>query len=123
MNEHNIINRVKNHVKENKSAYIAGGVCLLIGSVGTALAFHNANISIANPAIVNYKPIANTIQVSMTRPGPKSFIVQCLEDQKTWPSLRQAAKDLNVNPSELSKHLKGGVPAVNGLHFEKLGEV
>lgn len=115
--------KIGTHLKKNKNAYIACGVTAVVAGLGVLLVSRSGNVSISNPAVVNWKPIANTVQVSMTRPGPKAFVVQCLENQKMWPSLRATAKDIGHNPGTLSAHLKGLVPDIDGLHYEKLAEI
>lgn len=117
------VQKVRLHFKENRKTYLVGAGSMVVGAVGMLVASRSGNISISNPAMLNWKPVANTVQVSMTRPGPKSFVVQEVVSQKTWPSLRATAKDLGLNPGELSKHLKGEVPDIGGLCFEKIAEI
>lgn len=117
------LEQIKTHVRENKKAYVIGGSAAAAGITAGLILGSRGQISISNPAMINYKPIANTVQVQMTRPGPKSFMVQCLENQQTYPSLRQAAKDLGVNVRELSEHIRGLQDSVAGLHFEKVAEL
>ena len=117
------LEQIKTHLSENKTAYILGGSAVAVAIAGGFILGSRGQISISNPAMINYKPIANTVQVQMTRPGPKSFMVQCLENQQTYPSLRQAAKDLGVNVRELSEHIRGLQDSVAGLHFEKVAEL
>lgn len=114
---------IKKHFRENKKVYIVGSISFVIGAASVFLVTRSGNISISNPALLNWKPAANTIQITMTRPGPKSFVIQALETQQTWPSLRAAAKDLGHNPGTLSAHLKGLIPDINGLHLVKVAEI
>lgn len=123
MNTMNKMDKIKTHFDENKKAYIIGGSVVVVGIAGGFILGNRGQVSISNPAMINYKPVANTVQVQMDRPGPKSFMVQCLENQQTYPSLRQAAKDLGVNVRELSDHIRGLQDSVAGLHFEKKAEL
>lgn len=116
--------KIKKHFQDNKKTYIIGGSCLAVGVVvGVIISRQTVQVAVANPALVNWKPVSNIVQVQMVRPGPKAFVVQCIETQKTWPSIREAAKDLGINPGKLSSHLIGKFSDVNGLHFEKLAEI
>lgn len=116
--------KIKKHLKDHKAVYITGGVCLAVGvTAGIVLGRGGIQIAVANPAVMNWKPVANTIQINMTRPGPKSFVVQCLESQKVWPSIRAAAKDLGIPHNIIAEHLKGTHPDAKGLHFVKLSEI
>lgn len=116
------IENIKNHVRENKKVYLIGGGFVVVGAAGFILG-SRGQISIANPAVVNYKPIANTVQVQMTRPGPKAFVVQCVETQEVWPSIRQAAKDLGIDRGALAKHLAGEYDSAAGKTFTKVAEI
>lgn len=121
---HARLERVKTHVQSNKTAYIVGGTCLVVGALGTMVVNRTGvQLAISNPGIINWRPSAMNLQINITRPGPKAFVIQCAETQEIWPSLRQAAKDLGHNPGTLSAHLKGKIPDVGGLHLEKVGEV
>lgn len=117
------IETVKNHVRENKKAYIIGGSAAAAGIAAGLILGYRGQISIANPAVINYKPVANTVQVQMTRPGPKAFVVQCVETQEVWPSIRQAAKDLGIDRGALAKHLAGEYASAAGKTFTKVAEI
>lgn len=117
------MSKVKEHFKKHKTSYIVGGSCLVVGA-GLGVLFKGGQLLINDSLKVQIaSPTTNNITMTMTRPGPKSFVIQCSENQKVWPSIRSAAKDLGVEPSVISKHLKGLKDSVDGLHFEKLHEV
>lgn len=49
----------------------------------------------------------------------KAIKVYCIELDKTFPSIRQAAIELNLTQSNLSSHLRYNTPKiVGGLHFQ-----
>lgn len=117
------IESIKTHVREHKKAYIIGGSAAAAGITAGLILGSRGQISIANPAMINYKPIANTVQVQMTRPGPKAFVIQCVETQEVWPSIRQAAKALEIDRGTLAKHLAGEYASAAGKTFTKVAEV
>lgn len=119
----NKLEQIKTHLSENKTAYILGGSVVVVGIAGGFILGSRGQISISNPAMINYKPIANTVQVQMTRPGPKAFVVQCIETQEVWPSIRQAAKDLGIDRGTLAKHLAGEYGSAAGKTFTKVAEI
>ena len=120
--------KVKDHFKKHKVAYIGVGVGLTAGVVIGAAASNTSVVNVNVQKLFNWKTSDVTtnvtnVQVQMVRPGPKSFAVQCVESQQTWPSIRQAAKDLGVHPWVISGHLKGKSPNIDGLTFIKLAEL
>jgi hypothetical protein len=114
--------RIKKHFVDNQKLYIGVGIGVVVTAVAVVVC-RSTQIAITNPALVNWKPTSTVVQVQMVRPGPKAFVVQCLETQRTWPSIRSAAEDLGMNPMAISNHLKGKFPDAGGLHFEKLAEI
>ncbi|QED11660.1 membrane protein [Arthrobacter phage Qui] len=122
--------KIKKHFRDHKEAYITGGVCLVVGAAVTYLVVKGNDV-LENDEVVKFvniirgdhNTINQVVEVHMVRPGPKSFMVQCLETQKTWPSIRAAAEDLGLNPGELSKHLRGLTDSVKGFTFEKVAEL
>jgi hypothetical protein len=116
------VEKVKKHFSENKQLYIGIGIGVVVTVVSVVIC-RSTQIAITNPALVNWKPVSNVVQVQMIRPGPKSFVIQCLETQKTWPSMRAAAKDLGLHPSAITNHINGKFPDAGGFHFEKLAEI
>jgi len=124
------IDKFKKHVKDHKEAYIVGGLGVVVTAAVTYLVVsgNEKTVNLINEFNGDFKdsPITNInqfIEIQMVRPGPKSFVIQCLETQKTWPSIRSAAEDLGVNPGKLGSHLKGKFPDVDGLTFTKVAEI
>jgi hypothetical protein len=116
--------KIKKHFRDNKKSYVIGGSCLTIGVVvGVVICRQTTQVAIANPAVVNWKPVSNIVQIQMVRPGQKAFVVQCLDDQRIWPSITAAAKDLGIDPKLISGNIKGLLDDAKGLHFEKIAEI
>lgn len=115
--------KIKEHFKKHKAVYISSGISLVTG-VAFGVAARGTQIVLNDSVKVQIaSPTTNNIMLEMTRPGPKSFVVQSLSDQRVWPSLRAAARDLNVHPSVVSAHLKGLKDSVDGIKLTKITEV
>lgn len=118
--------KIKDHFKKHKGVYIGVGVGVTVGVAGTLLVCsgNSGNQAVQKVTALKTGDITqNVVQVQMTRPGPKSFVVQCIETQGTWPSIRQATKDMGLNASDISQHLKGARDTVGGFTFIKLDEL
>lgn len=118
--------KIKGHFKKHKVVYIGVGVGVAIGATATLVVCSGKTGNQAVQKVTALKTgniTQNVVQVQMVRPGPKSFVVQCLETQATWPSIRQAAKDTGLNASDISQHLKGARDTVGGFTFIKLDEL
>ena len=48
--------------------------------------------------------------------------IKCLETGEIFDSIKDCASKLNIDASNLSKHLKGKYKKVHGLHFERVYE-
>jgi hypothetical protein len=122
------IDRIKKHFADNKGAYIAGGVGVLIGAaVATVVVLKQTE---GNKAIVDsynlikYKSphTSQLIQVLIPPRGNAGNAIQCNETGSIYPSQNEAVKELGLNAGNLSQHLHGKKDLVNGLSFTKLTE-
>lgn len=115
-------NKIKNHFRENKKYYITGASCLAVGAVGgAAICWRSPQVSSKIVQILSYKPQA-TLEVFIEALGDPGNIIQDTTTGIIYASQGQAARELGLNPSELSKHLKGRNSHVKGHVFEKLGK-
>ena len=107
------LERVKLHLKEHKREYIVGGICFAAGLVVAGKAYQ-----------INYKsPGATNIFVEAPkRLGHPGNIIRDKSTGMVYASQNAAAKALNINKFELSEHVRGIRPDVNGHTFEILGE-
>jgi hypothetical protein len=123
------VDKVKKHFIDNKKLYIGVGV-------GVAVTTTVVIICRGVPPVITTnvqkgytltgdvtQTINQVIEVGMSRPGQKAFVIKCVESQKVWPSISAAAKDLGLSASAIGSHIKGTHPDVSGFHFEKLAEV
>jgi len=121
-------NKIKKHFKENKVAYIAGSVGVLVGALGGGafvLTRLSGNVAIVDSLkLINWKSshISKTIQVALPRRGHPGFIIARNSDGERWGSIKSAAEAIGCNPSLLREHLAGLVPDINGETYTNLGE-
>lgn len=119
--------KIKQHFKDHKEAYIAGGVCLatgiVIGAVGVLVVKKGGNqTTVAEMTnIVAWKP-KQIIDVYIEALGDPGNVVQDLTTGTIYASQGQAARAIGVSPSTMSQHLSGRVDNLKGHAFIKLGK-
>jgi hypothetical protein len=124
------INKIKNHFKENKTTYLACGGTAVVAVVGTIVAMSamsdkgsgNASQKIGN---LNWHPIQvldNTVTYQMPARGHRGNMIVDNETRTPYASQNAAAKALDLDASDLSRHLQGRKPHVKGHTFTNLGE-
>ena len=115
------IERIKNHLVENKKVYIAGAVGVVIGGVIVFVLVRKAygvpGISQKAIGIWN-KQIATLITIDA--PGNSGNVIQDLTTGTIYPSQNAAVKALGLNPTRLSEQLNGTAKHVSGRVFKKL---
>lgn len=116
--------RIRNaveHVKENRTAYIVGGVCFAAGAAGSALLLHQSVI--VDSFKFQWKTVThNEVTTVLARRGHPGNIIKCNETGELFSSQNRAADLLGINPAILSQHLNGKLASANGHTFTKLGE-
>jgi hypothetical protein len=116
---------IKNHFKNNKKEYIVGGICLVTGALAGALfskysgSGPDVTQKVTQVGLINR---ANVLSVYINPLGDPGNVVQCLETGSIYASQGQAARELNLDPAALSKHLNGRSENVHGNHFQILGK-
>lgn len=116
--------KVKGHFKKHKVKYIVGGACLVVGG---AVGYYLGNKGIINVQLVNTGSVEQHLTIDksiniLTRRGHAGNIVRCMETGETFASQNRAAQLLDINPSELSNHIRGNRDNAGGLHFEKIDD-
>lgn len=113
-----IKDRVVGHVRRNKGTYIGIVVSGVVsGTAGVILSRGDSvTVSPKIQQILNYKsPSTNTINnVYYGDPGNH---VRCVETGDMWMSQGAASRSNGINPTYLSKHLRGQMENVGGLHY------
>jgi hypothetical protein len=135
------IEKIKQHVKEHKEAYIVGAIGAGVAA-GTWLVMRDTDsqsirdaigvpargaIGVPGERIVNQNIISgknnvlNSVSyISANRQGPPSWVVRCKETGEIFTSQKSAAIEMGLSPSHLSNHLNGIREHVDGNHFERI---
>jgi hypothetical protein len=124
------IEKVKTHFRENKKTYIACGGTAVVAVVGTLVAVIaasdkgqvNTSQKIGNLNWNATQILDNTVTYQMPARGHRGNVIVDNETKIPYPSQHFAAKELNLNPGNLARHLQGKLPHVKGHTFTKLGE-
>ena len=117
------IEKIKNHVQENKKVYIVGAGCLVVGAVGGVLC-SQGGVQIVDSlkiTLINWKS-PHVSMTTLVRRGHPGNTIRCIQTGELFASQERAALANSVNSSGLSRHLNGQNLHAGGLTFEKLGE-
>lgn len=118
-----MLDKIKNHVRDNQKAYVVGGVCFVAGVAVSAVVLKKADLEISPKIqqILSYKPHA-TLEVHIEALGDPGNIIQDVTTGTIYASQGQAARELGINAGRISEQLKGAREHVNGHVFEKLAK-
>jgi hypothetical protein len=122
------IEKFKTHMKENKRAYISGGICFLagVGATAVALCRKDGEVTVGDQditQILSWRPEAHQhLEVWIEALGDPGNIIQDTTTGTIYASQGQAARELGLNRSRISQHLHGKNDEVEGHTFEKLGK-
>ncbi len=113
MNER--IEKIKNHVRENKVVYIASGAGFVVGGL-SVLVLKSRPTQIINTVAPVIAPIFNNTN-NVTLGGYAHKVVKCLETGQLWESVTKAADDIGTTLPTLSKVLNGHTDHFDGKHY------
>lgn len=116
--------KIKKHFRDNKGTYIGVGAGIVVGAASAVVLMNRATM-ISNKEVLNFKwqsPTTNVLQLILPALGDPGNVVQCVETGSIYASQGQAAKELGVSATDVSNHLHGKNPHLNGLHLKVLGK-
>ena len=117
--------KTRDHITENKNAYVAGVSGLAAGlAIGGAIFHQTGGSNIARQIVIAGKTgnVTQNVTQVLVRRGHPGNIVRCIETGETFASQARAAAVNGIDPSIMSRHLKGTLATAKGLHFENLGD-
>lgn len=116
------IERVKSHLRENKKVYLSGTIGVGIGAVGALLTANKSSlVKNAQIQLLTWKS-NQTLEVFIEALGDPGNIIQDNVTGTIYASQGQAARELGISASEISKHLNGKKDHVSGHIFTRLGK-
>ena len=122
------VEQIKKHFKKNKVVYISTGCGVGVGLVAGILISKNVvnKTTVAEMKnVVAWKPTQITkqvIEVTIEALGDPGNVVQDTTTGIIYASQNQAARELNLRASDISRHLSGYTNNVKGHVFVKLGK-
>jgi hypothetical protein len=114
------IERIKEHLAENKWVYISCAATGVVCAGVTALMMPK-NVGF-NIAFAWKQDVTQSIAQSSLKPRMRPGIrLQHNETMIEYPSIRYAAKVLGLERNQIYRHLQGKLPDVDGNTFTNLG--
>lgn len=105
--------KIKKHIKDNKHIYGYG----ILTAVICGLVIRKQPIT---NVINTVAPIFNNSNETSLG-GPLRKIIYCIELDRYFPSVTEAAKYAEIAIQNMSRHINGHTPDVNGLHYKIVG--
>lgn len=116
------IENVKRHLRENRKVYISGAIGVGIGAVGALLTANKSSlVKNAQIQLLTWKS-NQTLEVFIEALGDPGNVIQDTTTGSIYASQGQAARELGISASEISKHLNGKKDHVSGHTFMRLGK-
>lgn len=121
--------QTQSHWDKYKYYYMAAGTILICATAST-LAYNKGLVEGFEFSDSSQKVIVgngilnrNNVEVNLLRRGHPGNKILCNQTGEVFASQQRAATANDISPSSLSEHLRGLRDSVNGLTFEKLGEM
>lgn len=127
---HERLEKIKAHVKDHKTTYIACGVTAVATGVTVYVAMRH-KIASVDSSVGVYQGVAvnspvtvnNTTIVELVRRGHPGYKIQNVTTGETFASIKRAADMCGVARTTLQRHLNGELPDAGGYVFTNLGEM
>ncbi len=125
------VEKIKNHIRENKQIYIGTGLGFAAGVITILVVKKLSETDEDNASNENKQVVVawktgdvtqNIIQTALSRRGHPGNLILCNETGEVFASQARAAAAMNIWPSNLSSHLNGKNDSVGGYTFTNLGE-
>lgn len=117
--------RIQTHLNENKKLYIGVSIGVLAGVSAMLISKHKASI---NPElqtaqkmlIVGKARDVNQVMINLIERSTPSKPIHLVGTSQYFDSISEAARQLGLDRTMISKHINGHIPDVKGAIFEVL---
>lgn len=121
------IEKMKQHIQENKKVYIAAAGGMVVGGIGVCIGVRQVNpkqiTNIKQGIAVNSPNTVHQMMINqLQRRGHPGNVILWIEKDLYCESQNRMASTAGLDAGMLSKHLNGKIDNVNGNHFIKVGE-
>lgn len=120
--EHESVQKAHQHFKTHGKTYLVTGGAfgagyILKGRIGPDViqTFTNSTDNVAT--VINRSKNVDVVIQYLNQRGYVANPVECVETLERWGSQAEAAMAKGISETNLSQHLNGKYPHVNGLHF------
>jgi len=126
--EVDVVDVITDHVKRHRIAYLLGSSAVIAGAVffvtrgsysGELPPSDGIKHIIIRPFSIFSRQNVITVIAREGR-GHPGYIVRCKETGEIFLSQAEAAKSVGTIPITMSRHLRGNISHIYGLHFERL---
>jgi hypothetical protein len=120
-------NKFVKHIRDHKSEYITGAICLTVGALGGVVVTRKPNGPIDMQALnkfnvgINWKSTTNQTNNVVKALGHPGFKVLEIATGIERPSINNTAHETGLSVTKLAQHLHGDLSDVDGRHFKITG--
>lgn len=121
------IDKIKQHVRENKKVYIVGissaGITYLVmrGVASQPIGRDTVVTAERDIVVLGKRAVMNNVSfISANRQGPPSWVIRCIETGEIFSSQSAAAREMGLQRGHISQHLNSMRDHVQNYHFERI---
>lgn len=118
-----MVDKVKAHICKHKVAYSVGTIVVISG-IAYYIGYRSGSTHVFSPNAsifgINCKLDQKVIAIA-DRQGPPSWIIGKVGSDLEWQSQRSTAISEGLREADLSAHLNGLLPEVNGARYFRKG--
>ena len=121
------VDKVKTHFKEHWKDYCLSIGAIVIVGMGVYIYVKDEVSDIhdikadGNNSPINILTGDHSTITNVAFAGRQRKIIQCVETGEVWASIKDAARDLGISRTNISKTVNGHMENAEGLHFRIIG--
>lgn len=113
------VDSVRTHIKKNKNAYIAGGVCLVLGAAAGAIALTKMSPNAEIVQRITQIGHHNTaLMITLIENSTPSKAIRIKGTNQVFNSISEASRLTGLDRTLISRNINGHLADVKGVVFE-----